>query len=47
MEVGTDRSNKNAPLLISPIEMRVLWTKIEYIKSAATLLDKNCVTKKV
>ena len=36
---------KTAPLLINPIEMRVLWTEIKYIKSAARLLDRVWVNK--
>ena len=37
---------KTAPLLISPIEMRVLWTEIKYTKSAARLLDRVWVNKR-
>ena len=37
---------KTAPLLISPIEMRVLWMEIKYIKSASRLLDRNWVNKR-
>ena len=36
---------KTAPLLISPIEMRVLWTEMKYTKSAARLLNRNWVNK--
>ena len=36
---------KTAPLLINPIEMRVLWTEIKYTKSAARLLDRVWVNK--
>ena len=36
---------KTAPLLINPIEMRVLWTEIKYIKSAARLLNRVWVIK--
>ena len=36
---------KTAPLLINPVNMRVLWMKIEYIKSAARLLDRVWVNK--
>ena len=38
--------SKTAPLLINPIEMRVLWTEIKYIKSAARLLDRVWVNKR-
>ena len=34
-----------APLLESTIEMKILWTEIRYVKSAARLLDRNCVNK--
>ena len=36
---------KTVPLLIGPIEMRVLWTEIKYIKSASRLLDRAWVNK--
>ena len=36
---------KTAPLLINTIEMRVLWMEIEYIKSAARLLNRCWVNK--
>ena len=31
---------------ISPIEMRSLWTELKYIKSAARVLDRDCVNKR-
>ena len=34
------------PYYISPIEMRSFWTEMKYVKSAARLLDRNCVNKK-
>ena len=34
------------PYLINTIEMRSLWMKIEYIKSAARLLNKDWVNKR-
>ena len=37
---------KTATLLISPIEMRVYWTVIKCIKSAARLLNRVCVNKR-
>ena len=36
---------KTAPLLINPIEMRVLWMEIKYTKSAARLLNRVWVNK--
>ena len=36
---------KTAPLLISPIEMKVFWMEKKYIKSAARLLNRYCVNK--
>ena len=33
------------PYLINTIEMRSLWTEIKYIKSAARVLNRNCVSK--
>ena len=37
---------KTAPLIINPIEMRVLRTEIKYIKSAARLLNRVGVNKR-
>ena len=37
---------KMAPLLIKPIEIRVLWTEIKYTKSAARLLNRVWVNKR-
>ena len=37
---------KTAPLLINPIEMRVLWTEIKYIKNAPSLLNRDWVNKR-
>ena len=34
------------PYLINPIELRSLWTEKEYIKSAARVLNRDCVNKK-
>ena len=31
---------------ISPIEVRSLWTKMKYVRSAARLLNRNCVNKR-
>ena len=36
---------KTAPLLVTTIEMRVLWTEIRYIKSASRLLDRAWVCR--
>ena len=36
---------KTAPLLINPIQMRVLWTEMKYLKSAARLLNRECASK--
>ena len=41
----TDSPTKLAPLLINPIEMRVLWMEIKGIKSASWLLDREFVNK--
>ena len=34
------------PYNISPIEMRSLWMEIEYVKSAARLLNREWVNKR-
>ena len=36
---------KTAPLPITTIKMRVLWTEIKYIKSAARLFNRYSVNK--
>ena len=36
---------KTAPLLKSPVEMRLFQTEIKYNKSAARLLNRVCVNK--
>ena len=36
---------KTAPLLVTPIEMRVLWTEMKCIQSASRLLNRDWVNK--
>ena len=37
---------KRHPYLISTIEMRIIWKGIEYLKSAARLMDRDYVNRR-